>query len=119
MFLREYGGNPARGRYKRLSESLRYCIRRRKENRRTMNASADVSAVTADAHATTKQLRLIRLQEVMARTSLSRPYLYKLTADGRFPPLVKVGAATMWVEHEVEAWIEARIAECRKGSNAA
>ena len=55
----------------------------------------------------------------MGRTSLSRPYLYKLTAEGRFPALVKVGAATFWVEHEVESWIEARIAESRRGSNAA
>lgn len=65
--------------------------------------------------APTNPLRLIRLAEVMSRTGLSRPYVYKLVSAGRFPAYVKVGSATTWIESEIESWIESRISESRQG----
>ncbi len=53
--------------------------------------------------------RLLRLPEVLSRTGLSRSTLY---ADQQFPKSVKVGQrAVAWPEDEIEAWINARIAE--------
>jgi prophage regulatory protein len=60
--------------------------------------------------------RLLRLSEVMARCGLGRTSVYKLIGEGRFPAPVKtLGArASRWVEGEVDAWIQARIAEARE-----
>lgn len=53
--------------------------------------------------------RLLRLPEVLSRTGLSRSRLY---ADSSFPKAVKIGdRAVAWVEQEVQAWVDARIAE--------
>ncbi|MYC89167.1 MAG: AlpA family transcriptional regulator [Gemmatimonadales bacterium] len=58
--------------------------------------------------------RLLRLPEVMARTGLSRATIYALMAEGRFPRQVRIGArAVGWVEAEIEAWIQERIAQSR------
>ena len=56
--------------------------------------------------------RLLRWREVSERTGLGRSALYEYTARGEFPRKVKVGLrAVAWVGEEVEAWIEARVAE--------
>lgn len=53
--------------------------------------------------------RLLRLPDVLSRTGLSRSTLY---ADPTFPKSVKVGQrAVAWAESEIDAWIEARMAE--------
>lgn len=45
------------------------------------------------------------------RAGVSRSLAYELIRDGRFPQPVKIGTATRFVSSEVDAWIEARIAE--------
>ena len=55
--------------------------------------------------------RLLHLREVLNRTSLSRTSIYRLMARGRFPASVPIGCRVSWVESEVSAWIDARIAE--------
>jgi predicted DNA-binding transcriptional regulator AlpA len=45
------------------------------------------------------------------RAGISRAYAYELVAANKFPKPVKIGAASRWVTAEVDAWIEARIAE--------
>jgi prophage regulatory protein len=57
------------------------------------------------------QLRLIRLPEVMERTGLARPTIYRAASRGQFPKPVKFGSATSWVAQEVDSWIRARMAE--------
>lgn len=42
-------------------------------------------------------------------TSKSRRY--ELESEGKFPARVKVGRSTYYVEEELRAWVEARIAE--------
>lgn len=54
-------------------------------------------------------LKLIRLPEVMERTGLARPTIYRAVARQQFPKPVKFGSATSWVSHEVENWIRARM----------
>lgn len=57
-------------------------------------------------------MRLIRLPDVMARTSLKRSQLYAMMERGEFPRPVKLSArSNAWAEPEIDAFIEARIAE--------
>lgn len=56
-----------------------------------------------------KPLRFVRIHEVLARTGLARPTVYKRIAAGDFPPPVKVGSASVWVESELDAWMRSRI----------
>lgn len=54
---------------------------------------------------------LIRLPEVRAIVSLSSSTIYEMVARGHFPAQVKIGPrASAWVESEVLAWVESRIA---------
>lgn len=55
--------------------------------------------------------RLLRFAEVMRRTGVSRPRIYALIAEGKFPKQVPLGAVSVaFVESEVDEWIEQRIA---------
>jgi predicted DNA-binding transcriptional regulator AlpA len=53
----------------------------------------------------------IRIQAVMAQTGLGRSMIYKLARqDPDFPKPVKVGKATLFMAHEVDAWLTAQAA---------
>jgi prophage regulatory protein len=41
---------------------------------------------------------------------MSRVQLWRLIRAGKFPRQIKVGTKNAWVEHEIDAWIESRIA---------
>ncbi|HEY4583241.1 MAG TPA: AlpA family transcriptional regulator [Lysobacter sp.] len=58
-------------------------------------------------------LTLLRLPEVCRRTGLSRSEIYRrIGSSGAFPAPIKLGErASAWPEHEVSAWIAARVAE--------
>ena len=65
-------------------------------------------------------MRLIRLDEVMHLTGLKRSSIYRMKGEKRFPESVSIDIRTVgWVESEVKAWIESRIAERDFGQNAA
>ena len=51
-------------------------------------------------------LRLERLPAVVARTGMSRSWIYKEIAAGRFPKPVKVGGASGWNAEAIDRWIE-------------
>ena len=57
--------------------------------------------------------KLLRLPEVIERTSLKRSTIYDLMEKGAFPRPVKISGARQnaWVESEVDAYVSARIAE--------
>lgn len=58
---------------------------------------------------------LLRLDQVRARTGLSRSGIYQKIADGKFPKPVAIGSrAVAWVESEVSGWIQARIEGSRR-----
>lgn len=53
--------------------------------------------------------RLLRLNEVLAVTGLSRSRLYELQARGAFPRAVRIAdRAVAWKEADIAAWIESR-----------
>ncbi|PNS09579.1 helix-turn-helix transcriptional regulator [Solilutibacter silvestris] len=58
--------------------------------------------------------RLIRVRDVVSRTGISRPTVYRLMGERSFPEALKVGNMTLWVEGEVDAWVNARIADSRR-----
>jgi len=65
--------------------------------------------------------RFIRLREVRERVALSQSRIYDLVSHGYFPRPVKLGArkeeskidsrTNYWLEHEVDNYIDERIAE--------
>ncbi len=56
--------------------------------------------------------RILRRPDVEAQTGLSRSGIYDLMKAGKFPRPVPLGEkAVGWIEAEIEAWIEARVAE--------
>lgn len=57
--------------------------------------------------------KLIRPNVAFAMTGVSRSHGYALAAEGKFPRPVKLsaGRASAFVLEEIEAWIDARIAE--------
>ena len=61
-----------------------------------------------------RQVRFLRLPEVLARTGLSRSTIYVRLDQGRFPQPVSLGArAVGWIEAEVDEWMRERIAASR------
>jgi prophage regulatory protein len=58
---------------------------------------------------------ILRLRAVEARTGLARSTIYERIRRNEFPAQVKLGArASGWIEAEVNAWVDSRIAESRK-----
>ncbi|MCU6396690.1 helix-turn-helix transcriptional regulator, partial [Enterobacter quasiroggenkampii] len=41
-------------------------------------------------------------------------WFYKLIQDGEFPKPIKLGRSSRWLESEVEAWLQQRIAQSRQ-----
>ena len=59
--------------------------------------------------------RFIKLAEVKALTTLSTSEIYRRIAADSFPKQVTLGPkSVVWIESEVLAWCEARIAESRE-----
>ena len=60
---------------------------------------------------------LIKLPEVKRRTTLSTSEIYRRLEAGTFPKQIKLGAKSVaWLEHEVQAWIDERVAESVEGA---
>lgn len=56
--------------------------------------------------------KLIRLPQVMDKTSLKRSQIYFYMQKGVFPKSVRIGPATVaWLESEVDDWIRERSAQ--------
>jgi len=54
---------------------------------------------------------MLKLPDVEAKTGLSRETIYRGGREGWFPKPVKISqAATAWVEGEIQAYLEERIA---------
>ena len=60
--------------------------------------------------------RALRIAAVQAKTGLTRTRVYELVESGDFPQPIKIGKrAVAWIEREVEAWLQTRVAERDKG----
>ena len=56
-------------------------------------------------------MKLIRLPEVLERVALKKTVVYRMMSEGEFPLPVKLGAASAWVEKEIDDWIIERMSE--------
>lgn len=75
-----------------------------------MSAMQRIDAGAAD--------RLVRMPEVLARTSLSRATIYRKMARGEFPQSISIGANSMaWYATDFERWLAAPM--CWSGAQAA
>jgi len=60
-------------------------------------------------------LSILRLQEVIFRTGLSRTTLYDMIAKGKFPQPISISTRTVgWIECEIASWLAERIGMSRK-----
>lgn len=58
----------------------------------------------------------LRLRDVCKMTGMSRATVYRLIADGRFPPSVKLGERiSAWPVAALEQWANERIESGMKG----
>ena len=64
-----------------------------------------------EMHSIDVELCFLPVKEVVRRTSLSRATVYRLVQAGTFPhPVTLTGARTAWVETEITAWMQSRLA---------
>ena len=57
-------------------------------------------------------MRLISRNDVLSKTSISQPTLWRLESIGEFPKSIRVSKGRVaYNEDAVDAWIEARIRE--------
>ena len=69
---------------------------------------------------TKPRTRFLRVSAVEARTGLSRTTIYDWSAEGRFPPAIRLSERVVrWVEAEVEEWIRERMEKSRGGDASA
>jgi prophage regulatory protein len=59
-------------------------------------------------------LRVIKLNEVINTTGLSRSSIYAYMAKGGFPKPIQLGpSAVAWVEEEVQGWLGEKLQQRR------
>jgi len=57
--------------------------------------------------------RLLPMRAVRDQVALHPATIYGMIKDDEFPKPIKMGRRSLWIESEVQAWIQARIAESR------
>ena len=54
-------------------------------------------------------MRLLRIQEVIRLTGLSRMTIYRFERSGNFPKLRQIGKNTVrWLDEDIDAWMMSR-----------
>ncbi|EAY3718006.1 AlpA family transcriptional regulator [Salmonella enterica] len=57
--------------------------------------------------------KLVDMAFITQLTGLTDKWFYKLIQEGLFPRPIKLGRSSRWLQSEVEAWLQQRIAESR------
>ncbi len=66
-------------------------------------------------HPPTSTGRFLRIKDVMVITGLARTTIYERMKRGLFPKSITIGPRTVvWLESEIQAWMDQTIAEARK-----
>ncbi len=63
--------------------------------------------------------RFISKAEVLDRVAASYPSVWQWMRDGKFPRSRELGGKSVWLESEIEAWINARPRRRLKGDEVA
>lgn len=56
---------------------------------------------------------LVDMKYITALLKVTNKWIYQLIKEGKFPEPIKLGRASRWKLIDVEAWIEARIANVK------
>lgn len=59
--------------------------------------------------------RLLPMRAVRDQVALHPATIYGLIKAKEFPQPIKMGRRSLWIESEIQAWIQARIADSRMG----
>ncbi|HAZ4627712.1 TPA: helix-turn-helix domain-containing protein [Escherichia coli] len=57
--------------------------------------------------------QMVDMAFITQLAGLTDKWFYKLIRDGAFPAPIKLGRSSRWLKSEVEAWLQARIAQSR------
>ncbi|HIE1063136.1 TPA: helix-turn-helix transcriptional regulator [Serratia marcescens] len=57
--------------------------------------------------------QLVDMAFITGFTQLTDKWFYKLIQLGEFPKPIKLGRSSRWLQSEVEAWVQQRIADSR------
>lgn len=61
---------------------------------------------------TTMSMKVLRMPALRAGTGMSQANIYRLVQKGQFPKPIKLSTQSSgWIESEVIAWLESRIAQ--------
>lgn len=60
--------------------------------------------------------RFINLSAVEDKTALKKSSIYAKVKTGDFPAPIKMGVRTVWVESEIDTWLDAQVAAWREKS---
>ncbi|CAM3064104.1 AlpA family transcriptional regulator [Dichelobacter nodosus] len=52
-------------------------------------------------------MKIMRINEVVSKTSLKRTHIYQLIKEGKFPKGYKIGRARCWSEEEIVNFFKA------------
>lgn len=58
--------------------------------------------------------QFLRIPAVMKKVSLGKTAIYAKINAGDFPPPIKLGNVSVWLESEVDEWIQAKVSEYRE-----
>jgi len=59
-------------------------------------------------------LKLLRIDDVAAKTTLAKSTIWLKIAKGDFLPPARIGGITVWKESDVDDWIERQFAKSHK-----
>ena len=54
-------------------------------------------------------MSLMRLERLMLKIGLKKPTIYSMMKRGLLPRPIKIGRASLWVESEIDEFVEAKI----------
>ena len=60
-----------------------------------------------------KEKRFLKIKQVLEKTGLCKSVMYKEISEGTFPRQTKRGRASLWLESEIESWIDQAFEESR------
>lgn len=60
--------------------------------------------------------RFINLSAVEDKTALKKSSIYAKVKTGDFPAPIKMGVRTVWIESEIDTWLDAQVAAWREKS---
>lgn len=57
------------------------------------------------------QTRFLRIRQVLALVPVSRPTIYRMMERGEFPKALRIGSSSLWVESEINKWMNDKVAD--------